>query len=442
MSQNKIDFGIMLNGPGGHMHAWKSKDVPSDASTNFEFQLDVAKKAEQAGFSFVFVADGLFIHEKSIPHFLDRHEPLTFLAALAPVTQRIGLVGTISTSYSEPFTVARQLATIDKISHGRAGWNIVTSPLAGSADNYSKGDHPEHDVRYDIAEEHLQVVQGLWDSYEDDAFTFDVETGEYLDKEKMHTLDYKGQYFQVKGPLNASRSEQGQPVIFQAGASPKGQAYAAQYADAVFTLGESLDIAKSNYDSIKSQAKALGRNPQNVKVYPILSPVIGKSDAEVEERFDEIKSLATIDEALDYLGRYYDHHDFSQYNLDAPFPDLGEVGQNSFRATADSIAARAKQNNLTLRDVALEETARRSPFTGTYEEVANLIIEWFEHGAADGFIFGPHINGPVYEEFLEYVLPILEEKGYYDRAYQGDTLREHLGIPFKENRYSKSEVTH
>ncbi|MGJ5912426.1 LLM class flavin-dependent oxidoreductase [Staphylococcus equorum] len=442
MSQNKIDFGIMLNGPGGHMHAWKSKDVPSDASTNFEFQLDVAKKAEQAGFSFVFVADGLFIHEKSIPHFLDRHEPLTFLAALAPVTQRIGLVGTISTSYSEPFTVARQLATIDKISHGRAGWNIVTSPLAGSADNYSKGDHPEHDVRYDIAEEHLQVVQGLWDSYEDDAFTFDVETGSYLDKEKMHTLDYKGQYFQVKGPLNASRSKQGQPVIFQAGASPKGQAYAAQYADAVFTLGESLDTAKSNYDSIKSQAKKFGRDPQNIKVYPILSPVIGKSNDEVEVRFDEIKSLATIDEALDYLGRYYDHHDFSQYDLDAPFPDLGEVGQNSFRATADSIAARAKQNNLTLRDVALEETARRSPFTGTYEEVANLIIEWFEHGAADGFIFGPHINGPVYDEFLNYVLPILEEKGYYDKAYQGDTLRDHIGIPFKENRYSRKEVTH
>ncbi|MDW5470837.1 LLM class flavin-dependent oxidoreductase [Staphylococcus equorum] len=442
MSQNKIDFGIMLNGPGGHMHAWKSKDVPSDASTNFEFQLDVAKKAEQAGFSFVFVADGLFIHEKSIPHFLDRHEPLTFLAALAPVTQRIGLVGTISTSYSEPFTVARQLATIDKISDGRAGWNIVTSPLAGSADNYSKGDHPEHDVRYDIAEEHLQVVQGLWDSYEDDAFTFDVETGSYLDKEKMHTLDYKGQYFQVKGPLNASRSKQGQPVIFQAGASPKGQAYAAQYADAVFTLGESLDSAKSNYDSIKSQAKKFGRDPQNIKVYPILSPVIGKSNDEVEERFDEIKSLATIDEALDYLGRYYDHHDFSQYDLDAPFPDLGEVGQNSFRATADSIAARAKQNNLTLRDVALEETARRSPFTGTYEEVANLIIEWFEHGAADGFIFGPHINGPVYDEFLNYVIPILEEKGYYDKAYQGDTLRDHMGIPFKENRYSRTEVTH
>ncbi|WP_409328340.1 LLM class flavin-dependent oxidoreductase [Staphylococcus saprophyticus] len=441
MTKGKIDFGIMLNGPGSHMHAWKSNEVPDDASTNFDFQLEIAKRAEAAGFSFVFVADGLYIHEKSIPHFLDRHEPLTLLAALAPVTKNIGLVGTISTSYSEPFTVARQLATIDRISHGRAGWNVVTSPLAGSADNYSKGDHPEHDIRYDIAEEHIQVVQGLWDSYEGDAFTFDVEKGEYFDKDKMHTLDYKGKYFQVKGPLNASRSEQGQPVIFQAGASPKGQAYAAKYADAVFTLGESKEIAQSNYDSIKAQAKAFGRNPNEVKVYPILAPIIGETENEVESRFEEIKSLANIDEALDYLGRYYDHHDFSQYDLDAPFPELGEVGQNSFRATADAIAARAKEHQLTLREVALEETVRRSPFMGTYEKVADLIIEWFEDGAADGFIFGPHIYGAVYDEFINHVLPILEQKGYYTQEYQGDTLRDHIGIPFKENRYSQSHVT-
>lgn len=438
MSQKKIDFGIMLNGPGSHMHAWKSNEVPSDASTNFEYQLDIAKRAERAGFSFVFVADGLYIHEKSIPHFLDRHEPLTLLAALAPITQKIGLVGTISTSYSEPFTVARQLATIDNISHGRAGWNVVTSPLEGSADNYSKGEHPEHDTRYDIAEEHIQVVQGLWDSYEDDAFKFDTEKGEYLDKNKMHTLDYKGEYFQVKGPLNASRSEQGQPVIFQAGASPKGQDYAAKYADAVFTLGESKESAQRNYESIKDQAKAYGRNPDEVSVYPILAPVIAQTESEAEARFEKIKTLANIGEALDYLGRYYDHHDFSQYDLDAPFPELGEVGQNSFRATADAIANRAKANQSTLREVALEETVRRSPFIGTYEAVADLIIEWVEDGAADGFIFGPHIYGAVYDEFLENVLPILEEKGYYDKTFRGETLRDHLGLPFKENRYTQS----
>lgn len=441
MTRKSIDFGIMLNGPGSHMHAWKSAEVPSNASTNFEFQLDIARKAEDAGFSFLFVADGLYIHEKSIPHFLDRHEPLTLLAALAPITSRIGLVGTISTSYSEPFTVARQLATIDRISHGRAGWNIVTSPLEGSAENYSKGEHPEHDERYDIAEEHIQVVQGLWDSYEDDAFKFDAENHNYLDKDKMHTLDYKGKYFQVKGPLNAGRSEQGQPVIFQAGASPKGQAYAAKYADAVFTLGESLEVAKKNYDEIKQQAKSHGRDPETVKIYPILSPVIGKTHAEVEERFSEIKSLATIEDALDYLGRYYDHHDFTQYDLDASFPELGDIGQNSFRATTEAIAKRAKANNLTLREVALEETAKRSPFTGTYDEVADLLIEWFEAKAADGFIFGPHIYGKIYDDFINEIIPRLEQKGYYHQGYKGKTLRENIGVPFKENRYAKRKIS-
>lgn len=442
MTRQSIDFGIMLNGPGSHMHAWKSPEVPSDASTNFDFQLKIARKAEDAGFSFLFVADGLYIHEKSIPHFLDRHEPLTLLAALAPITSRIGLVGTISTSYSEPYTVARQLATIDRISHGRAGWNIVTSPLEGSASNYSKGEHPEHDVRYDIAEEHIQVVQGLWDSYEDDAFKFDAEHHEYLDKRKMHTLDYKGKYFQVKGPLNAGRSEQGQPVIFQAGASPKGQAYAAKYADAVFTLGESFTQAKYNYDAIKQQAEAFGRDKETVKIYPILSPVIGKTHEEIEQRFSEIKQLATIEDALDYLGRYYDHHDFTQYDLDAPFPELGDVGQNSFRATTEAIAARAKANNLTLREVALEETAKRSPFTGTYDEVTRLLIEWFEGGAADGFIFGPHIYGPIYDDFINEILPRLEQQGYYHQGYKGKTLRENIGVPYKENRYSKQTIGH
>lgn len=442
MTRKNIDFGIMLNGPGSHMHAWKSPEVPSDASTNFDFQLTIARKAENAGFSFLFVADGLYIHEKSIPHFLDRHEPLTLLAALAPITSRIGLVCTISTSYSEPFTVARQLATIDRISHGRAGWNIVTSPLEGSAKNYSKGEHPEHDVRYDIAEEHLQVVQGLWDSYEDDAFKFDTEHHEYLDKDKMHTLDYQGKYFQVKGPLNAGRSEQGQPVIFQAGASPKGQAYAAKYADAVFTLGESYTQAKSNYDEIKQQTKEFGRDPETVKIYPILSPVIGKTHDEVEQRFSEIKQLATIEDALDYLGRYYDHHDFTQYDLDAPFPELGEVGRNSFRATTEAIATRAKVNNLTLREVALEETAKRSPFTGTYDEVAEQLIEWFDGGAADGFIFGPHIYGPIYDDFINEIIPRLERRGYYQQGYKGKTLRENIGVPYKENRYSKISIGH
>lgn len=436
----KIKFGVMLHGPGGHMHAWKSDEVPSDASVNFDHYIDITKRAENAGFSFVFVADGLFINEKSIPQFLNRFEPITLLASLASVTTRIGLVGTISTTYSEPFTIARQLMTIDKLSNGRAGWNIVTSPLEGSADNYNKGEHPEHDKRYDIAKEHLEVVQGLWDSYEDDAFTRNVNKGEYVDTNKMHKLNYDGEYYKVKGPLNISRSEQGQPLIFQAGSSSKGVEFAAKYADAIFTNAIDIESSKEKYKNIKSKVQALGRNPEEVGVYPTLSPIIAPTEAEAEERYKYIQNLVTVDEALDYLGRYYDHHDFKQYPLDEPFPELGDVGKNSFRSTTESIEKRARENHLTLREVALEETTRRSSFFGTYEQVAHQIIKWIDGKAADGFILTPHILGNVYKEFIENVIPILVKEGYYQTNYDSTTLRSHLGVPFKPNRYEQQSI--
>lgn len=436
MSHKKIQFGVILHGPGGHMNAWRSDEVPSDASTNFEHYLNITKKAENAGFSFVFVADGLYINEKSIPHFLNRFEPLTILSALAPMTKHIGLVGTISTSYSEPFTIARQLASIDKISHGRAGWNVVTSPLEGSADNFSKDKHPEHSLRYDIAEEHLQVVQGLWDSWEDDAFVRDAENNRYFDREKMHELNYKGEFFNVKGPLNIDRSEQGQPIIFQAGASKKGSGFAAKYADAVFTHGGSLEQAKASYKSLKQQAEDAGRDPDSVRIFPALSPIVGATTEEVQARYKEIQNLVTIEQALDYLGRYFDHHDFSQYELDAPFPELGDIGKNSFQSTTDKIKQEAKEQNLTLREVALRETARETPFTGTFEEVADTLIEWIDEKAADGFVMTPHVLGSVYDDFINEVVPILVERGYYDTSYDGSTLRDELGLPFKENRYT------
>lgn len=436
MSRKKVQFGVMLHGPGGHMNAWRSDDVPSDASTNFEHYLNVTKKAEAAGISFVFVADGLYINEKSIPHFLSRFEPLTILAALAPITSKIGLVGTISSSYSEPFTVARQLASIDKISGGRAGWNVVTSPLEGSADNFSKDKHPEHSLRYDIAEEHLQVVQGLWDSWEDDAFVRDAENNQYFDKEKMHELNYNGEYFQVKGPLNIDRSKQGQPIIFQAGASKKGSGFAAKHADAVFTNGGTLEQAQSAYKDVKQKAVDTGRSADDIKIFPVLSPIIGNTDEEVQEKYKEIQNLVTTEEALAYLGRYFDHHDFSQYDLDAPFPELGDVGKNSFQSTTDEIKRRAQEENLTLREVALEETTRETPFMGTPEKVADKIIEWVDEKAADGFVLTPHVLGELYDDFLNKVIPILVEKGYYDTSYESDTLRGELGLKFKENRYS------
>ena len=431
----KVKFGVMLNGPGGHMNAWRSEDVPEDASINFDFLKSVSKKAEDAAFSFLFVADGLYINDKSIPHFLSRFEPLTLLAALAPITSKIGLVGTVSTSYSEPYTIARQLMSIDHLSGGRAGWNVVTSPLEGSAKNFSKDKHPEHSLRYDIADEHLQVVQGLWDSYEDDAFTRDKESGQYFDKEKMHELNFQGDFFNIAGPLNIERSPQGQPIIFQAGASPKGSRFAARHADAVFTNASTLEHAKETYRDLKQKAIDSGRKPEDIKVFPTLQPIVGKDQEEVRSRYEYLKNLVTIDEALAYLGRYFDHHDFSQYDVDATFPELGDVGKNSFRSTTDEIKKRAKENNLTLRQVAMEETTRESAFMGTYEEIAVQIIEWIDNDAADGFVLIPHVFGQIFEDFIDKVIPILVERGYYETDYSGQTLRDELGLKFKENRY-------
>ena len=433
----KVQFGVMLHGPGGHMNAWRSPDVASDASVNFEHYKNITLKSEAAGFSFVFVADGLFINDKSIPHFLSRFEPLTLLGALAPITSHIGLVGTVSTSYSEPFTIARQLASIDMISGGRAGWNVVTSPLEGSAKNFSKDKHPAHSLRYDIADEHLAVVQGLWDSWEDDAFIRDKASGQYFDKDKMHELNYEGEFFKIAGPLNIERSPQGQPIIFQAGASPKGSAFASRNADAVFTNASTLEKAQATYADLRQQAADNGRNPDEIKVFPTLQPIVGKDHEEVRARYDAIKILVTIEEALAYLGRYFDHHDFTQYDVDAPFPELGDIGKNSFRSTTDEIKRRAKENNLTLRQVAMEETTRESAFMGTYDEVADQIIEWVDNDGADGFVLTPHILGDFFHDFIDKVIPILVARGYYDTSYEGQTLRDELGLPFKENRYVK-----
>ncbi|MGE8081051.1 LLM class flavin-dependent oxidoreductase [Peribacillus loiseleuriae] len=442
MSHKKqIQFGVILHGPGSHMNAWKDPDVPKDASVNLRHYQSVTQQAENAGFSFAFVADGLYINEKSIPHFLNRFEPMTILSALAAVTSKIGLVGTISTSYSEPYTVARQLASLDKISGGRAGWNVVTSPLEGTAKNYNKGEHPVHAKRYEIADEYLQVVKGLWDSWEDDAFVRNRETGQFFDKDKMHALHHKGPFFSVEGPLNIDRSKQGQPVIFQAGSSEVGKSFAAKEADAIFAISETIEQAIELYEDIKRRAAENGRKKEEILIFPGISPIIGATVEEVEERYEQIKNLVTVEEALNYLGRYFDHYDFSEFPLDEPFPDIGDVGKNSFRATTDQIKQMAHENQLTLREVALQVTTRKGAFFGTYEQVADQLIEWIERGAADGFILAAHVLGNLYTDFIEHVIPNLEEKGYYNRNYEGETLRNHLGLSFKENRYANKRET-
>ncbi len=433
MSKKNMKLGIIIQGSGGHMNSWKSEDVPVDGSINFHHYVSVTKKAEEAGFDFAFIADGLHINEKSIPHFLNRFEPLTLLSALATVTSNIGLVGTVSTTYSEPFNIARQFASLDKISNGRAGWNVVTTPLEGTAANFNKGNHPDHSLRYQMADEYLEVAKGLWSSWDAGAFVRNRETGQFFDPDKMHTLDYEGAFFTAKGPLNIDRSKQGQPVIFQAGASKTGIAFAAKHGEAIFTNKDTLEGAQTYYRDLKNQAVQNGRKRDDVAILPSLSPIIGATEEEAEEKYNDIKNLINIDEALNYLGRYFDHFDFSQFPLDEAFPDIGDVGKNSFQSTTDDIKKMAKEENLTLREVALRVGTPRTEFMGSYEQVANKMIEWIDEEAADGFVINMYVMGKQYDDFLQHVVPILEEKGYYNQNYESDTLRGNLGLSFSQS---------
>ncbi|KQO20303.1 monooxygenase [Acidovorax sp. Leaf76] len=434
-----IRFGVMLHGAGGHMNSWKHPAGPADASVNLDFYIETTRKAEANGIAFAFVADGLFINAKSIPHFLNRFEPISILSALAVATSKIGLAGTISTSYSEPFTVARQFASLDLISKGRAGWNVVTTPLEGTASNYSRN-HPDHALRYEIADEYLQVTQGLWDSWDEDAVVRNRATGQFFDPAKLHTLNHKGRFFQVAGPLNIGRSPQGQPVIFQAGSSDAGIGLAGKYADAVFTHSPSVEETRSFLRKVKASAVVHGRQADDVKIFPGIGPVVGATQEEADAKYQAIRELLTVDEALAYLGRYFDHHDFSQYPLDAPFPELGEIGRNSFRSTTDRIKADAKARGLTLRQVALEAATPRSQFVGTGERVADEIIHWVDEGAADGFILGFPVLSQGLDDFFTHVIPVLEARGRYQRTLPGHTLRDHLGLQRKASRYAQADV--
>ncbi|MBK0078323.1 LLM class flavin-dependent oxidoreductase [Kosakonia sp. S58] len=423
----QLRLGTILHGASGNMSAWRHPAAVADASINFDFVQETARIAEQGKLDFLFVADGLYINEKSIPHFLNRFEPLTVLSALASVTRHLGLVGTLSTSYSEPFTVARQFASLDHLSHGRAGWNVVTSPLEGSAKNFSREKHPDHALRYRIADEYLDVVKGLWDSWEEDAFIRDKASGQFFDPAKLHTLNHHGDFFQVAGPLNIGRTPQGRPIIFQAGASEDGKKLAARHADAIFTHHETLAEAQAFYRDVKQQLEQHGRHDDELHIFQGVSVIVGDSEADAEQQYQTTAALVSINDALNYLGRYFEHHDFSQYPLDEPFPEIGDLGQNSFRSTTDEIKRNARERQLTLRQVALESASPRPRFSGTAEQVADGLQAWFESRAADGFI----IQGgtpDTFPRFVEKVVPILQARGLFRTDYPGTTLRESLGL--------------
>lgn len=432
MTTRKIKLGALTmgcGGPGRH-NLWLDPELPADASVNIDWYIDIARQAEAALFDLMFIVDSQYITPGSPSHYLNRLEPLTLLSALAVTTRNIGLVGTLTTSYNEPFNVARRLASLDLISKGRAGWNVVTSGDAGTAGNYGRDEHYDYDTRYARAQEHVAVVQGLWQSYEDGAFPRNRATGQFLDPSRMHALHHKGEHFSVVGPLNIQRSPQGQPVIFQAGDSQQGRELGAATADVIFTHAASIEQGQAFYRDVKGRAVRLGRDPEQLLVLPGAEIYVGDTDEharEIERHYHQQDHSFEL--ALKEFGRNFGWHDFSQYDLDAPFPQESlEHARSSFFTNAKRIADQAWEQGFSLRQaVEFGRKLRPGAFVGSAETVAAKMTEWFEARALDGFNI--YIGHPgQFRRFTQQVVPLLQERGVYRTAYEGSTLRESLGL--------------
>src|SRR4051812_42618700 len=425
-----------VGGPGQH-HTWLDPEIPGDASVDIRWYIARAQQAEAAKFDHVFIVDSQFITPDSPHHYLNRLEPLTLLSAVAVHTSHIGLVGTLTTSYNDPFNVARRLASLDLISGGRAGWNVVATGDGGTAGNYGRKEHYDYAARYGRALESVRVVQRLWDSYEDDAFPRDKTRGVFFDKDKQHALNHVGEHFSVAGPLNIQRSPQGQPVIFQAGDSEEGRDLGASVAEAIFTHAATIEQGIAFRNDLRARADAKGRDPDTVLIVPGISPIIADTDEEAREKERALVGGKDFARALKELGRPFGWHDFTQYDLDAPFPDLGDAGARSFKTQAEKIKQLARDNDYTLRQVVQHSIdAQRSPFTGSARTVADEIQRWFSAGAFDGINLTVTVPSE-FARFTDEVLPILRERGIARTEYEATTLRGNLGLPIPENVHAR-----
>lgn len=431
---DQLKLGAFLYLTGHHVGAWRHPETW--AGDAFEHYADFAKIAEAAKFDALFIADIAAVRldkpdaashsaHSGVSHF----EPLTLLSALAVVTSRIGLIGTGSTSFNDPYNLARQFASLDHLSNGRVGWNAVTSSDPNAAPNFGHAQHIQHADRYKRAEEFADVVVGLWDSFEDDAFMRDRESGRYYDPEKLRTLDHRGEHFSVRGPLNTPRSQQGRPVVVQAGSSDAGKDLAARTAEVVFTVQSTLESAKAFYKDLKARAASFGRDADEVKILPGLLPVVGRTQAEAQEKYDALQALIQPVVGLSLLeglaGRTVK---LSDYPIDGPLPDLPPT---SYQVSRQAVVLEvARRENLTIRELYLRLAGSRGHLTviGTPEQVADEMEAWFRGYGADGFNVMPATIPGGLVDFAELVVPELQRRGLFRTEYSGRTLREHFGL--------------
>lgn len=432
-SPRQIKLGAFLMQTGHHIAAWRHPDAQADAPVNFRHYAELARRAEAAKFDAIFLADSVGVRNTDLASLSrtarsDHFEPLTLLSALAAVTEKIGLIATVSTTYNEPYHVARKFASLDHISGGRSGWNLVTSSGQGEAQNFNLDEHVEHGRRYARAAEFHDVVLGLWDSWEDDAFLRDKPSGQYFDPAKLHPLRHRGEHFSVRGPLNVSRSPQGRPVVVQAGASPAGRDLAARTAEVIFVAHQTFDEAQAFYRDIKGRAVEYGRDPDDIKIMPGIFPVIGRTQAEAEEKFARLQDLIHPVVGVQLLSNMIGGFDLSGYPVDGPLPDIPET--NGGKSRQQLLIDLARRDNLTIRQLYLRIAGARGhqQVVGTPQSVADQLQQWFEEDGADGFnIMSPWLPGGL-DDFIELALPELRRRGLFRSEYEGATLRQHLGL--------------
>jgi FMN-dependent oxidoreductase (nitrilotriacetate monooxygenase family) len=428
MTRDKqMRLGVFVQAPGHHVGGWRHPDAVTTGWPNLGLMQHIAATAERAKFDMFFLGDGFATGYGEHPSTIGKFEPLTLLSALAMTTSKLGLAATGSTTYAEPYQLARAFASLDHISGGRAGWNVVTTAYAKSSAVFGR-QHPPHAERYAMAEEFVEACRLLWDSWDDDAFVGDKQAGQFVKPGSLHIPTFRGKYFTVEGALNVPHAPQGHPVLIQAGSSGPGQGLAARIADVVFTAQNDLDEALAFTKALKAQVAAFGRTPDEVRVMPGVMPVVGRTEAAARALFAELNTYIDTAQAFTVLSERLGM-DMRPYPMDGPVPTPPETEHLKSRAAL--LMEMARRDKLTLRELYYRVAAARGHLllVGTPVQIADVLERWFKAGAADGFNVMPPFFPGQFDAFAGGVVPLLQERGVFRADYTGQTLRDHLGLP-------------
>jgi N-acetyl-S-(2-succino)cysteine monooxygenase len=440
-TKRMMHLGAFVHETGQHVAAWRHPEAHFNAGTSFAEMVETAQLAERGKFDFLFLADTAAVNLHGSADARGRmgkvvkFEPMTILSALAAVTKNLGFVATSTTTFNEPYTLARQFASLDQISGGRSGWNLVTSNNEQDALNYSRDEHMSHADRYERAIEFAEVVLGLWDSWDADAYIRDKESGVFYDTGKMHVLNHVGKHFKVRGPLNVACSPQGRPVLVQAGASGTGRDVAARLAEIVFTAQTTIDQAKEFYADVLERLPRYGRTPDEIKVMPGFYPVVAPTQSEAQEKFDYLQSLIQVPVGISTLEHTIGVHGLGTLPLDGPVPEMPDT--NGPLSRQRLLLEQAKRDGLTFWQLCLANAGPRGHVLsiGTPSQIADEMEHWFKEGGADGFNMMPGWLPGSLKDFVDLVIPELQHRGLFRKEYEGMTLRENLGLPKPANRH-------